>query len=81
MQVQASHILVKHRDCNRPISWREEKITRSEEEALVIIKGYREKIVSGEAQFKDIASQFSDCRSAKMGGDLGPFWRRYKVKI
>lgn len=38
-QVWCSHLLVKHRDSRRPSSWREEKITRSKEEALDIIKG------------------------------------------
>jgi len=42
---------------------------------LVILKGYREKIVSGEATFEDLASKYSDCSSAKRGGDLGPFGR------
>ena len=37
--VQCSHLLVKHRDSRRPSSWREEKITRSKEEALEILKG------------------------------------------
>jgi len=42
---------------------------------LVILKGYREKIVSDEATFEDLASKYSDCSSAKRGGDLGPFGR------
>ncbi len=37
--------------------------------------GYREQIVSGEASFEDLASKYSDCSSAKHGGDLGPFGR------
>ena len=32
-------------------------------------------IVSGESTFEELASQFSDCSSAKRGGDLGPFER------
>ena len=32
-------------------------------------------IVSGESTFEELASQFSDCSSAKRGGDLGPFGR------
>merc|ERR1712077_91128 len=74
-KVQASHLLVKHRDSRRPSSWREENITRSKEEALEILKGYREQIVSGQASFEDLASKYSDCSSAKRGGDLGPFGR------
>merc|ERR1711990_362821 len=72
---QASHLLVKHRDSRRPSSWRQDNITISKDEALVILKGYREKIVSGEATFEDLASKYSDCSSAKRGGDLGPFGR------
>lgn len=74
-KVQASHLLVKHRDSRRPSSWREENITRTKEEALEILKGYREQITSGAAKFEDLASKFSDCSSAKRGGDLGPFGR------
>merc|ERR1712080_248089 len=74
-KVQASHLLVKHRDSRRPSSWREDNITISKDEALAILKGYRAKIVSGEATFEELASEFSDCSSAKRGGDLGPFGR------
>lgn len=71
--VQASHLLVKHRDSRRPSSWREENITRTKEQALAMLKGYREQIVSGDKSFAELASEFSDCSSAKRGGDLGPF--------
>lgn len=37
--VQASHLLVKHKDSRRPSSWREENITRSKEEAIKILEG------------------------------------------
>jgi len=74
-RVQCSHLLVKHRDSRNPSSWREQNITRSKEEAAAIVKGYREKIVSGQASFAELASQNSDCSSAKRGGDLGPFQR------
>lgn len=73
--VQCSHLLVKHRDSRRPSSWREENITRSKQEAIKILRGYRDQIVSGQATFEELASQFSDCSSAKRGGDLGPFGR------
>lgn len=73
--VQASHILVKHRESRRPSSWKQSTITRSKDEALEIIKRYREQLVSGEQKFADIASTESDCNSSKKGGDLGPFGR------
>nr|CAH7746758.1 unnamed protein product [Callosobruchus chinensis] len=41
----------------------------------VIFSGYREQINSGKASFADLASKYSDCSSAKRGGDLGPFGR------
>ena len=37
-QVQASHLLVKHRESRRPSSWKQDKIIRSKEEALEILK-------------------------------------------
>lgn len=38
-------------------------------------KAYREQIVSGKSTFTELASKYSDCSSAKRGGDLGPFGR------
>ncbi|KXS19353.1 rotamase-domain-containing protein [Gonapodya prolifera JEL478] len=70
--VRASHLLVKHEGSRRPSSWRQEKITRSKEEADHIIRGYRARIVAGES-FEAIAKTESDCSSAKNGGDLGWF--------
>ncbi|RVE54317.1 hypothetical protein evm_001144 [Chilo suppressalis] len=74
-QVQCSHILVKHAGSRRPSSWREDKITRSKDEALEILKEYREKIVNKKATFEELASANSDCSSAKRDGDLGFFKR------
>jgi NIMA-interacting peptidyl-prolyl cis-trans isomerase 1 len=72
-KVQASHLLVKHRDSRRPTSWRELNITRTKEEALEIVEGYRAQIESGDVSLEDLASKYSDCSSAKWGGKLGPF--------
>ena len=30
-------------------------------------------IVNGDAKFADLAEKYSDCSSARRGGDLGPF--------
>uniref|UniRef100_A0A6G1SJU8 Peptidyl-prolyl cis-trans isomerase n=1 Tax=Aceria tosichella TaxID=561515 RepID=A0A6G1SJU8_9ACAR len=79
-KVRASHILVKHRDTRRPSSWREENITRSKEEAIDILKGYLDRINSGQATFEEIAQQYSDCSSAKRQGDLGFFERNQMQK-
>ena len=81
-KVQASHLLVKHRDSRRPSSWREENISRTKDEALEILKDYRKQITNGTATFEELASQYSDCSSAKRGGDLGPFGRgQMQVRI
>ncbi|XP_064395385.1 peptidyl-prolyl cis-trans isomerase NIMA-interacting 1-like [Halichondria panicea] len=74
-QVQASHLLVKHSGSRRPSSWKQDKITRSKDEAIEIIKGYRARIENGEIGFAELASEESDCGSARKGGDLGPFGR------
>lgn len=41
----------------------------------MIFPAYREQITSGKTTFTEIASKYSDCSSAKRGGDLGPFGR------
>ncbi|XP_047121763.1 putative peptidyl-prolyl cis-trans isomerase dodo [Schistocerca piceifrons] len=74
-QVQCSHLLVKHQNSRRTSSWREDTITRTKEEALELVKSYREQIVSGRASFAELAQKYSDCSSARRGGDLGPFGR------
>uniref|UniRef100_A0A087XFX7 Peptidyl-prolyl cis-trans isomerase n=1 Tax=Poecilia formosa TaxID=48698 RepID=A0A087XFX7_POEFO len=74
-KVRCSHLLVKHNQSRRPSSWREQNITRSKDEALDLIQKYIEQIKSGEEKFESLASQFSDCSSAKNGGDLGVFGR------
>lgn len=42
---------------------------------LCLCAEYIEQIKSGEENFETLASQFSDCSSAKNGGDLGLFGR------
>ncbi|XP_028157943.1 putative peptidyl-prolyl cis-trans isomerase dodo isoform X2 [Ostrinia nubilalis] len=74
-EIRCSHILVKHAESRRPSSWREEKITRTKNEAMDLVKTYRKQIVSNDTAFVDIASKYSDCSSAKRGGDLGLFGR------
>ncbi|KAI7883600.1 peptidyl-prolyl cis-trans isomerase pin1 [Lichtheimia hyalospora FSU 10163] len=74
-RVRASHLLVKHKDSRRPSSWREDNITRSKEEALEILEEYQRKIEDGQETLSALATNFSDCSSAKRGGDLGYFER------
>lgn len=40
---------------------------------LLELTAFREQIVSGQASFAELAAKYSDCSSAKRGGDLGPF--------
>ncbi|KAH1206339.1 Peptidyl-prolyl cis-trans isomerase Pin1 [Glycine max] len=79
IEVRASHILIKHEGSRRKASWKdpEGRIIKSttRENAVSQLKALRDDIVSGKASFEDIASRFSDCSSAKRGGDLGPFGR------
>ncbi|MBN3287779.1 PIN1 isomerase, partial [Polyodon spathula] len=42
---------------------------------LFLFAEYIEKIKSGDEEFETLASQFSDCSSARNGGDLGSFGR------
>lgn len=58
----------------RPSSWREDKIERTKEEARDLVAKYRKQIESGETM-EQLAQEFSDCSSAKRGGDLGFFTR------
>ena len=73
------HILKKHTKSSRPSSWREDKITRTLEEARSEVGELRGMILGSEAAeerlevFKSIASEESDCSSAKRQGDLGYF--------
>jgi len=74
-QVTCRHILVKHQGSRRPSSWREDKISRTAEDAREMLRKYRDKIQNGEISFAQLASEVSDCSSAKRGGDLGGFGR------
>ncbi|KAH7484312.1 Peptidyl-prolyl cis-trans isomerase NIMA-interacting protein 1 [Phytophthora ramorum] len=74
-QVRASHLLIKHSGSRRPASRLSDNITRSKEEAIARLLELRAQIVSGQATFEDLATQYSDCNSGTRGGDLGPFGR------
>lgn len=75
-QVQCSHILQKHVGSRNPVdSYRNKPITRSLQEARQNIENFRQQIGNDPKKFAEIASQFSECRSAARGGDLGFFGR------
>lgn len=42
---------------------------------VIIVLAYREQIVQGKVSFAELAQKYSDCSSARRGGDLGPFNR------
>lgn len=69
-KIRCAHLLVKHAGSRRPSSWREADITRSQDEAMNIIRAYEAKIKSGEASLGDLAVTESDCSSARKRGDL-----------
>eukprot|EP00928_Gymnodinium_smaydae_P072615 TRINITY_DN55950_c0_g1_i1.p2 TRINITY_DN55950_c0_g1~~TRINITY_DN55950_c0_g1_i1.p2 ORF type:complete len:320 (-),score=97.05 TRINITY_DN55950_c0_g1_i1:60-1019(-) len=78
--VTVRHILRKHSGLKKPTSWRQEKITCSQEEAAKYVAGLRKRLrgLKGpnlEKRFEALAREESDCKSAKKGGDLGPFER------
>mgnify|MGYP000218128608 FL=1 len=58
-EVQARHILI------------EPSIILSEAKAEETLKGLREQIISGEAEFADLAKEYSDGPTSVKGGDLG----------
>eukprot|EP00298_Acanthocystis_sp_HF-20_P019200 c22539_g1_i1.p1 GENE.c22539_g1_i1~~c22539_g1_i1.p1 ORF type:complete len:130 (-),score=44.65 c22539_g1_i1:19-381(-) len=87
-RVQASHILIKHKQSRRPASWRDpegQKISqRTKNEAIEILKGIRANIVASDSipkKFAEIARTTSDCSSAKNDGDLGAFGRDEMHKV
>jgi len=72
-EVRASHVLVKHSGSRRPSSWKEPNITRSKEEAIAILKGYKAEIGTSAEKFGPLARKHSDCSSHDHDGDLGWF--------
>jgi NIMA-interacting peptidyl-prolyl cis-trans isomerase 1 len=84
-EVRVLHILKKHKDSKRPASWRSNNkpITITKEQAREELEGLLEILREEEgnpdnliATFKELASQESDCNSAKRKGDLGMFGRK-----
>jgi NIMA-interacting peptidyl-prolyl cis-trans isomerase 1 len=81
VQFGALHILVKHAASRKPRSWKSDHITRTKEDALQMLKGFEEILSKAASQsdrkqlFIEMASEHSDCASAKKGGDLGAFER------
>ncbi|KAJ0971005.1 hypothetical protein J5N97_018964 [Dioscorea zingiberensis] len=78
-QVRASHILIKHEGSRRKASWKDPDgriiSTTTRDAAASQLRSLLDDIVSGKVRFEDVASRYSDCSSAKRGGDLGRFGR------
>lgn len=74
-QVRASHLLIKHQGSRRKASWKDPEgriiSATTRNDAVAQLTSLRNDIVSGKSTFHDLASRYSDCSSAKRGGDLG----------
>ena len=53
----------------------QDKITRSKEDAIEILRGYQAEIGGNAEKFGELASKYSDCSSHTNKGDLGVFQR------
>ncbi|KAL6526021.1 Peptidyl-prolyl cis-trans isomerase NIMA-interacting protein 1 [Orobanche hederae] len=76
-KVRASHILIKHEGSRNKTSWKDPEgiyISKTtKESAIILLKIFRDEIKNGNWAFENLAFRFSDCSSAKHGGDLGYF--------
>jgi len=89
-EVHVLHIVRKHLGSRRPSSWRQGRITCTEDDARGVLANlkkdllYREACVDHAAMkefFKELARKHSDCGSAKNGGNLGIFARGKMQKV
>lgn len=74
-QIHAAHILLMYRGSMRAPA----QIVRSKEEALAQAQDLLKRVKDG-ADFGELAKMYSDCPSAKRGGDLGFFGKGQMVK-
>ena len=78
-RITCCHILIKTQNSRRPQSWRDPQglriLNTTQDQAIAQMSTIRENILNGQADFRDVASQISDCGSAQRGGDLGEFGR------
>ena len=58
---------MKHKDSRRPASWRQDPITRTKEEALQLLAGYRARIVAKEATFEVYSKYEKTASMVKVG--------------
>ena len=69
-KIRCAHILVKHEASRRPMSWRQDRITRTKDQALDKIQGHEATIRGGHSSLSELALTESDCNSARKKGDL-----------
>ena len=75
-EVRCAHILQKHKGTPNPTdSYRNTPITRTFEEARNNIANIQQQLKEDPQKFAQLAKQYSECRSAAKGGDLGSFGR------
>lgn len=74
-QIHAAHILIMYRGAYRAPVY----IQRSKEEARATAEDLLKRLQDG-ADFAELARMYSDCPSAKRGGDLGYFGKGQMVK-
>lgn len=70
-KVRVAHVLIRHKDSRRPMTWRGDVVGRSLEEAIQLAWSYRDMIALQQLSFEDAAGQFSDCGSARQAGEIG----------
>lgn len=76
MSVRCAHILQKHTGSRNPVdSYRNKPITRSLLEARQNINNLLTQVRQDPQLFGTLAKEYSECRSAAKGGDLGHFER------
>lgn len=73
-KIRTSHLLIKSNQSRRPKSWKSpDGITRTRDEAILLLKLYQGRILGGEISLGDLAATESDCSSHAQNGDLGFF--------
>jgi len=76
MSVRCAHILQKHTGSRNPVdSYRNKPVTRSLAEAKANINNFLAQVRQNPQLFSTLAKEYSECRSAAKGGDLGQFER------
>lgn len=69
-KISAAHLLVKHEDSRNPKDRKENPVTRTKEEARIMLEGFEKRIKSGDVRLMQLATTESDCKSAMKAGGL-----------